>query len=110
MHPYGIWVPMVSHPEVAEKISPLLNEYWDTNTWSSCPGLVWDAFKAYTRGQYISSIAALKADQSATTHFLQRSVEDQSDNLDPCLENFESLMGAKWELHLHLAEVARLDL
>lgn len=40
----------------------ILAEYWKNNADSSSLDMVWDAFKAFVRGQYISAIAAKEAE------------------------------------------------
>lgn len=75
----GTWVCIPDHdhdPDHADKIPPLLTEFCEHNTGSSSPETTWDAFKAYTRGHYISSIAAIKKEQQATTLSLQQLVSD----------------------------------
>lgn len=74
--------------------------------------MTWDAFKAFTRGQYISSIAGIQREQAAITIALQTAAQLQSDvyGADPTDTHFDSLNAAKRDLHLHLTEVTRLDL
>lgn len=102
----------ISHADLADTIPPRLVEYWDLNTGSSSTAVTWDAFKAFTRGQYISSIAGIRREQAATTTALQTTAQSQSDiyAADPTDAHFDSLNAAKRELHLHLTEVTRLDL
>lgn len=49
----------VLYPEIAEKITSIITEYWQSNAGSSSVDIVWDAFKAYLRGQYISNISVV---------------------------------------------------
>lgn len=74
--------------------------------------MTWDAFKAFTRGQYISSIAGIQREQAAITIALQTAAQLQSDvyAADPTDTHFDSLNAGKRDLHLHLTEVTRLDL
>lgn len=62
--------------------------------------MVWDAFKAYVRGQYISNIAAVNKKQKIDTQVLQTQVELQKEKygLDPSISNFNTMMAAS--LHM----------
>lgn len=101
-----------SHPDVIDKIPPLLTEYWEFNEESSTPANVWDAFKAYTRGQYISAIKAVHRAQQVKTDALWASVEEQTAQyaIDSSEINFNGLLHAKQALHLHITEATRMDL
>lgn len=57
----------VSHPDLADNVATRLAEYWGINGESSAPPVTWHAFKANTRGQYISSITAIKSDNDSAT-------------------------------------------
>lgn len=102
----------ISHPEVADTIPPRLVEFWELNEGSSTPQTVWDTFKAYTRGQYISIIASVKKQQGRETYRLQQMVEDQTliYSTDPTAAHFDALNAARSSLNLHLTEVTRLDM
>lgn len=101
----------VSHPELTEKIPPLLVEFWEQNTGSTSPEITWDTFKAYMRGHYISSIAHVKKQQKKETQLLQQSVINNTATYssDPTPAHFDLLIAAQRELNLHMAEVTRLD-
>lgn len=73
--------------------------------------MTWDVFKAYTRGQYISSIAAVKKQQSLATVSLQQLVSDHETtyNSDPTSEHFDLLIVAQRDLHLHMSEITKLE-
>lgn len=101
----------VSHPDLTGTLPPRLAQFWELNTGSSSPGVIWDAFKAYTRGQYISSIASIKKQQLQETQLLQQSVTDHTStySADPMPAHFDLLRAAQRTLNLHLTEVTRLD-
>lgn len=86
-------------------------EFWEQNTGSSSPEITWDAFKAYTRRQFISSIAAIKKQRLLATTSLQQSVSDHETtyNSDPTFEHFDLLMAAQRDLHLHMTEITKLE-
>lgn len=102
----------ISHPEVTDIIPPRLAEFWDHNKGFLTPQIVWDAFKAYTRGQYISTIASVKKQQGQQTQVLQQSVDDQAAaySADPTPSHFDLLNAAQSTLNLHMSEVTRLDI
>lgn len=97
---------------MTDTIPPHLAEYWDLNEGSFSPEITWDAFKAFTRRQYISSIAGIHREQAVTMTALQDAVKTQTETYaaDPTNTHFDSLSAVKREVHLHLAEVTRLDL
>lgn len=74
--------------------------------------MVWDAFKAFTRGHYISAIKAAKVHQTATTESLKSKIEMAPDQYgsDQSASNFDLLQASKRNFHLHLTEVMRLEL
>lgn len=96
---------------------PIANKWlwsWQYDTrgilwWLSPP---WDALKAYMRRQYISTVAAVKLYQSSTTQHLWSRVEDHTRLYAsyPTYKDFDLPMSTRRELHLHLAEVTKLDL
>lgn len=102
----------LSHPDLTNTIPPRFTECWELNTGSSSPEVTWDAFKAFTRGQYISSIAGIRREQAVTTAELQNNIDTQTEayTADPTDSGFDVLNAVKQELHLHLTELARLDL
>lgn len=107
----GLWR-LGSPIQISEKIPLLLTEFWEQNTGSSSPDIIWDAFKAYTRGQYISSIANIKKQQKTETQSLQQSVTDHTttDSSDATPAHFDQLMAVQRDLQLHLTEVTRLEI
>lgn len=102
----------VTHPDLADTIPPLLMEYWAINSGSSSPEVTWDAFKAFTPGQYISSIAVVHKEQATVTTTLQDAVKTHTKayNTNPTETQFDLLHAKKCKLHLYLAEVTVLDL
>lgn len=102
----------LSHVDLTTNVSPRLVEYWEFNERSSSVAMIWDAFKAFSRGQYISSIAGIHREQAAIATALQQAVQCQSDiyTTDPTNTHFDLLNAAKHKLHLHLTELTRLDL
>lgn len=109
--PWHLGTHWLSHADLTDSIPPRLAEYWDLNAGSSSTAVTWDAFKAFTRGQYISSIAGIRREQATAMTALQAAVQSQSDiyAADPTGSHFDSLNAAKSDLHLHLTEVTRLD-
>lgn len=105
---WRLGVHWVTHPELTDSLPPLLAEFWERNAESSSTGMVWDSFKAYNMGQYIAQV---KKQQSLETHSLQQAVTTQMAkySLDPNPDQFDSLMVAQRELHLHLSEVTQLE-
>ena len=65
----------ISQPDIAEQAPSALRAYWDSNAGSSSPEIVWDAFKAFTRGHYISAIKAVRVQQAAAAVALEDGVE-----------------------------------
>lgn len=100
----------LSHADLTNTILPRLAEYWDLSMGSSSPEVTWDAFKAFTRGKYISSIAGIHREQAATMTALQDTVKTQTETYATDPTDTHSLRAAKCDLHLHLTEVTRLDL
>ncbi|XP_018415737.1 PREDICTED: plexin-C1-like [Nanorana parkeri] len=56
---------------VAQRVSPSLLTYWHDNVGTASAPVVWDAFKATTRGEYISGIKAARREHSAALTVLQ---------------------------------------
>lgn len=61
----------VCDPLVDGVIQPSLQSYWQINEGSSTTQLIWDAFKATVRGEYISAIKAARTQHSHDTEILQ---------------------------------------
>lgn len=90
---------------------PKLSEYWDVNQGSSSPETIWDAFKVFTRGQYMCSISAFHRDLGATIQSLQTFMATHSEAYDDITDadNFIHLQASQRELNLHLAKLTRLE-
>lgn len=92
----------ITHPDISDQTLPTLKEYWDVNAGFSSPGTVWDAFKAFTGGHYISAIKAVKLNNQSSTTILQ--IKSNQYALDPSTTNFDLLKATKRALHLHLVD------
>lgn len=58
--------------KMQELLSDSASQHWEMNKHSGFPRCVWDAFKAYTRGQYISAIKSAKVDHNAHQTVLEQ--------------------------------------
>lgn len=56
----------ISDPIVEAKISKHINEFWLTNVGTAAVHSTWDAFKAYIRGSYQTSVSKSRHDASVT--------------------------------------------
>lgn len=74
--------------------------------------MVWDVFKAHSRGQYISLMAAVKSEQTELASSLQGKVDSAlnqySSSSTP--KNFDYLSSTRRELNLHLSKITRLGI
>lgn len=100
------------YPEIAEKMTSIIMEYWESNAGFSSVDIVLDAFKAYLRGQYISNISAVNKKQKVRIQELQMQIEFQKEKYgqDSSCTNFDLMMAAQRDLHLHMEEITRLEL
>lgn len=76
------------------------------------PEMIWDAFKAHSRGQYISAVAAVRAEQREIVYSLQTKVDQAltQHSSSPTATNFDYLSSLKRDLHLLISEVTRLGI
>lgn len=56
----------IKHPTIEFEMATLIRQYWLLNADSTSPGNDWDAFKAYIRGCYMSSIATERKNNQIT--------------------------------------------
>lgn len=52
-------------------VAPLIDAYWSTNSDTATAAMVSDAFKANTRGNYISAITAFRSEFTSITSQLK---------------------------------------
>lgn len=82
-----------------------MQEYWAINAESDSPELTWGAFKSHSREQYISAVAAVKAEQGDVVCSLEHNVARALGQYSASLTapNFEHLSSLRRELHLHVS-------
>lgn len=97
---------------VEEKVSLKMKQYWELNEGSTLPPVVWETFKATTRGRHISAIKVVRSEMSSQVHQLQdgesKAAETFSDSPTP--DHFSQLADARRALFLHLASATHLEL
>lgn len=92
---------MVAGNTMTTQIQTAMDMYWATNVLSADPPIVWDTFKAVSRGECISAIKAARRDHNAECEILLAKEREcaklQADS--PSESNYASLfsdIGDRW--------------
>lgn len=101
----------VQNEKVAEIVSPLIDTYFSINVDTASPSVVWDAFKATPRGNYISPIKAARADYASTTKHLEVCEAEAAASFvgHPTHEAYLHLAQARREVILHYTTLTQMD-
>lgn len=95
------WVHNGSVQELKQDSGPL---FWKVNESTASPQLVWDAFKAFTHGQFISAIKTARVKYNSQLSLLEHAESDKASRFVTSLlgDKYSSLAQARRDLELHL--------
>lgn len=65
----------ITDPEMETPMGDAIAEYWLLNSGSAGAGAVWDAFKAFSRGQYGTLIKCLQIHRKSEVHRAEQSMQ-----------------------------------
>lgn len=54
----------LQHDQVTSHLLHSIQAYWDVNTYSAGPPVVWESFKVVTRGEFISAIKTARMEHN----------------------------------------------
>lgn len=96
---------------VQELLKDSDTQYWEVNESSASLQMVWGAFKAFIRGQYISAIKSARVEYNSQLTLLQQAESEAASEFvsSPTGDNYSTLAQACRELEFHLTSLTHAE-